>query len=101
MFGRGWDQNDWALKSFPDRSKLDVLFPDVPVFLMRIDGHAALVNAKALELAGITADTKIAGGEIILKDGVPTGLLIDNAVDLVKSKIEVPGVKDLDTAELF
>jgi predicted amidohydrolase YtcJ len=98
VFGRGWDQNDWTVKSFPDRSKLDVLFPDVPVFLMRIDGHAALVNAKALELAGITADTKIAGGEIILKDGVPTGLLIDNAVDLVKSKIEEPGVKDLETA---
>ena len=91
LFGRGWDQNDWKIKEYPDRKMLDVLFPDVPVFLMRIDGHAALVNSKALELAGITTSTKINGGEIILKDGQPTGLLIDNAVDLVKNKIPEPG----------
>lgn len=91
LFGRGWDQNDWNVKEYPDRFKLDSLFPDVPVFLMRIDGHAALVNSKALELAGITKDTKVTGGEIILKNGKISGLLIDNAVDLVKNKIPEPG----------
>lgn len=81
--GRGWDQNDWAVKEFPSREKLDSLFPDEPVFLKRVDGHAALVNKKALDLAGITAATKVKGGDIILKDGVPSGMLIDNAIDLV------------------
>jgi predicted amidohydrolase YtcJ len=90
LFGRGWDQNDWVIKEFPDREKLDSLFPDMPVFLMRIDGHAALVNSKALEIAGITQNTKVAGGEIIIKNGKVTGLLIDNAVDLVKNKIPEP-----------
>jgi predicted amidohydrolase YtcJ len=81
--GRGWDQNDWTDKQFPDRAKLDELFPDNPLMLTRIDGHAALVNGKAMELAGIDAKTKIEGGEIILKNGQPTGILIDNAMELV------------------
>lgn len=90
IFGRGWDQNDWTNKSFPDKTKLDSLFPDVPVFLMRIDGHAALVNQVALDLAGVTASTKVDGGELILSNGKLSGLLIDNAVDLVKLKIPEP-----------
>jgi predicted amidohydrolase YtcJ len=81
--GRGWDQNDWADKQFPNRAKLDELFPDNPVMLTRIDGHAALVNSKALELAGIDAKTKIEGGDVILKNGQPTGVLIDNAMELI------------------
>jgi len=88
--GRGWDQNKWNNKDFPDKTKLDELFPDNPVYLIRIDGHAALVNAKALEIAGIDEKTKIKGGDIILKNGKPTGLLVDNAMDLVKSKIPRP-----------
>lgn len=100
VFGRGWDQNDWENKSWPDRSKLDSLFPDVPVFLMRIDGHAALVNGKALALAGITGSTTVNGGDVFKKNGVPTGLLIDNAVDLVKAKIPEQGVKQLQEALL-
>jgi len=91
IFGRGWDQNDWEVKEFPDNAKLDSLFPDVPVFLMRIDGHAALVNSKALAICGVTEDTKVDGGELIKKNGKLTGLLIDNAVDLVKLKIPEPG----------
>lgn len=90
LFARGWDQNDWPGKTYPDKKRIDELFPDIPVFLMRIDGHAALVNQKALDIAGITADTKVHGGEIILHNGNPSGLLIDNAVDLVKSKIPEP-----------
>ena len=97
---RGWDQNDWAIKAYPVKNKLDELFPDVPVFLMRIDGHAALVNQKALEIANVTASTKIDGGEIILKDGKPTGLLIDNAVDLVNNKIPKPSKANQSEAVL-
>lgn len=87
ILGRGWDQNDWAVKQFPDKTKLDKLFPDVPVFLQRVDGHAALVNQKALDLAGITSQTKIPGGEIEIVNGKCTGILIDNAVDSVKKYI--------------
>lgn len=88
--GRGWDQNDWPVKEFPVNEKLNELFPDKAVALKRIDGHAYLVNNKALELAGITAETKIEGGEIILKNGQPTGVLIDNAMELVNASIPVP-----------
>ena len=56
--GRGWDQNDWENKMFPNKSQLDVLFPDVPVVLERIDGHAYLVNQKALDMAKITTKTQ-------------------------------------------
>lgn len=81
--GRGWDQNDWDLKIFPTKEKLDALFPDTPVAITRIDGHALLVNQKALDLAGITKDSKVKGGEFIKKDGELTGVLIDNAMDLI------------------
>ncbi|WP_400192300.1 amidohydrolase [Hymenobacter sp. B81] len=91
LTGRGWDQNDWPVKQFPTKDTLDRLFPDVPVFLIRIDGHAALVNQKALDLAGITARTPISGGTITRNaQGQLTGLLVDNAVDLVSSKIPEP-----------
>jgi predicted amidohydrolase YtcJ len=63
--GRGWDQNDWEVKEFPSKTKLDELFPDRPVFLKRIDGHACIVNQRALDLARITAHLKIAGGEVM------------------------------------
>src|SRR5690606_27574042 len=63
--------------------ELDSLFPNTPVALQRIDGHAYLVNSKALELAGITAKTKVAGGEVVLENGEPTGILIDSPMDLI------------------
>ncbi len=81
--GRGWDQNKWPGKAYPDNTALNELFPGKPVLLKRVDGHAAVANAKALELAGITAATKIEGGAIEIKDGKLTGTLIDNAVELV------------------
>ncbi len=89
LYGRGWDQNDWDIKEFPSKEQLDSLYPDRPVFLKRIDGHAALANQKALDLAKIHADTKIAGGNIELKNGQPTGILIDNAMDIVEAVIPV------------
>ena len=81
--GRSWDQNDWAVKEFPNKSGLDELFPDVPVYLVRVDGHAGWCNSKALEIAGVTANSKVHGGDVILTQGIPTGVLIDNAMGLI------------------
>ncbi len=85
--GRGWDQNDWEVKEFPTKKRLDELFPDTPVALKRIDGHAYLANSKALELAGINAETNTEGGEIILNNGEPTGIIIDSPMDLINASI--------------
>ena len=92
LYGRGWDQNDWDVKEFPSKEKLDALFPNRPVFLKRIDGHAALANQKALDLAQVTAATTIAGGSLELKNGKLTGILIDNAMGLVEKVI--PSISD-------
>lgn len=83
--GRGWNQNLWEVKEFPTKDKLDELFPDTPVALTRIDGHAYLVNQKALDLANITTETKIDGGLVEVKDGKLTGILIDTAMGLVNA----------------
>jgi len=84
--GRGWDQNLWKSKVFPTQEKLSLAFPDYPVFLTRVDGHAALANASALSLASITKDTKNPSGGEILRDrsGHATGVLIDRAMSLVR-----------------
>lgn len=81
--GRGWDHTLWATDSFPDNKELNELFPNKPLLIRRVDGHAALANAKALEIAGITAETKIEGGFIGIEDGILTGILLDNAYDSV------------------
>ena len=83
IIGRGWDQNDWEVKEFPTKKELDFIFPNTPVSLTRIDGHAMIVNSKAIEMAGITKNTKIAGGEVILKNDEPSGILIDTPMGLV------------------
>lgn len=83
IYGRGWDQNDWPVKEFPNKEDLDVLFPDTPVALSRIDGHALWVNSKALAMAGITVDTKMDGGEVVLENGTPSGIIIDTPMRLV------------------
>lgn len=82
ILGRGWDQNLWADKRMPDNMELNALFPDRPVLLQRIDGHAAVVNQVALDRVGLNAKSVIAGGILELRDGKPTGLLVDNAVDV-------------------
>ena len=87
IIGRGWDQNDWAVKEFPNKEKLDELFPDNPVLLRRIDGHAAIANQKALDLGGIKAGAKVDGGEIEVKNGKLTGILIDNAIGLARAPV--------------
>lgn len=90
IIGRGWDQNDWEDKKFPNKKLLDALFPDTPVALTRIDGHAMLCNQAALDLANITKETKIDGGEIIIEDGELTGVLIDNPMELVEAIFPKP-----------
>ncbi len=87
ILGRSWDQNDWDIKEFPDKTKLDELFPETPVYLVRVDGHAGWCNSKALEIAGISASSKVQGGEVVLKNGQPSGILIDNAMGLIGSFI--------------
>jgi predicted amidohydrolase YtcJ len=85
--GRGWDQNKFPGKQFPTNDSLNILFPDKPVVLGRVDGHASVANAKALELAGIKPGQTLVGGEIEAKDGKLTGVLIDNAESLVDNMI--------------
>nr|WP_321230316.1 amidohydrolase [uncultured Psychroserpens sp.] len=81
--GRGWDQNDWEVKEFPKKTLLDKLFPNTPIALIRVDGHAVLCNQAALDLGNVTAASKIEGGEVVLENGELTGVLVDNAVDLL------------------
>lgn len=95
--GRGWNQNLWEVREFPNKSKLDELFPDIPVVLTRIDGHAYLVNQKALDLAGITAQTETEGGYVEVKDGKMTGILIDGAMGVINSI--APAISTEDAAQ--
>ncbi|SFC62308.1 hypothetical protein SAMN04487907_10691 [Zunongwangia mangrovi] len=81
--GGGWDQNDWEDKEFPTKDTLDRLFPDTPIALSRIDGHALLVNQAALDKAGITTETPFEGGDIEQKNGELTGILVDNPMQLI------------------
>ena len=96
--GRGWDQNDWEVKEFPDKSVLDEHFPDTPVLLRRIDGHAAWANSLALDMAGVTSRSAVEGGTILLRDGEPTGILVDNAISLVASRIPPPTREEMARA---
>lgn len=97
ILGRGWDQNLWEGQYFPSKSTLDSLYPDIPVLLTRIDGHAALANSKALAMGGITPKETILGGKVITQNGKMTGVLIDNAIDLVSANI--PDVSESDARE--
>jgi len=90
IIGRGWDQNDWKIKKFPNKAKLDKAFPETPVFLRRIDGHAAIANSAALKIANIDASQEVKGGKILTENGEPTGVLIDNAITLVSKHIPDP-----------
>ena len=85
--GRGWDQNRFPGKQFPTNEELNILFPDRPVILERVDGHASIANDFALALAGVKAGQTIEGGQFTMQNGKLTGLLIDNAVDAVVKKI--------------
>ncbi|MEJ6546971.1 MAG: amidohydrolase [Flavobacteriaceae bacterium] len=96
--GRGWDQNDWEVKEYPTKEALDALFPNTPVALERVDGHAYLVNQAALDLAGIHNNTVVSGGSIEKKGGVLIGILVDNPMALVDAVMPVPSISDKITA---
>ena len=89
ILGRGWDQNDWAVKRFPTHEALDAATSDHPVWLRRVDGHAGWANALAMRLAGVTRATSDPPGGRIERDpnGEPTGVFVDNAMDLVGSAV--------------
>jgi predicted amidohydrolase YtcJ len=91
LVGRGWDQNTWlrSNRELPTRQQLDPVFPSTPVYFTRVDGHAAWVNTEALRRAGVGATTADPPGGRIIRDakGEPTGVLVDNAMQLVGSKL--------------
>lgn len=91
--GHAWDQSLWPGKEFPTSGLLTAAAPDHPVYLTRVDGHAAWVNRKAMQIAGITRETPDPPGGKLVRDasGAPTGVLIDRAEGLVSSKIPEPG----------
>ena len=90
IIGRGWDQNDWDIKTLPTNKLLNEAFPDKAVILGRIDGHAYIVNDYALSLAGIDKNSKIEGGEFVKINGKLTGVLIDNAMQPINNIIPEP-----------
>lgn len=101
LTGRGWDQNDWSTQSFPTRSDLDDAFPDRPVWLERIDGHASWANTAALEAVGLESirDAENPQGGEIVRDaaGEPTGVFIDAAANMVGR--HVPGLSEDERME--
>ncbi|UCH10827.1 MAG: amidohydrolase [Fidelibacterota bacterium] len=94
--GRGWDQNDWELKTFPTSTVLDQATSNHPVMLTRVDGHAIWVNSRAMNLAGVTSSTLTPEGGAILRDKHhnPTGVFVDNAADLIRKVIPSPSKED-------
>lgn len=100
VLGRGWDQNDWERREFPSHAALAAAVPRHPVALWRVDGHALLANAAALELAGVDAATPDPPGGLILRDaaGDPTGVLVDAATALVEAHVPPLGADALRDA---
>ncbi|OBX27044.1 hypothetical protein LX77_00584 [Gelidibacter algens] len=98
--GRGWDQNNWEVKEFPNKALLDELYPDTPIALTRIDGHAILANQAALDLGNVTVDSNVDGGEVVIENGQLTGVLVDNAENLVMAYWPKSSKKELINALL-
>jgi len=94
--GRGWDQNRWPGGAFPTRASLDRACPALPVILTRVDGHAVWVNSKALDAAGVGRGTADPPGGKILRDaaGDPTGVFVDNALDMILAAVPPPTVAE-------
>ena len=92
--GRGWDQNRFPGKAFPTNAELNALFPDRPVLLERVDGHASIANEKALAIAGVKAGQTMEGGDFVVANGKLTGLLIDNAVGVVERNVPAATKED-------
>ena len=103
VIGVGWIETPWNPRRFPTRQDLDKVSPSHPVYLTRADGHAGVANSAALRLAGVTRDTKAPAGGDILKDaaGEPTGMLIDNAQDLLYARVPAPTDGQQDSAYIL
>ena len=97
VLGRGWDQNDWSKSEYPKATDLDLISMDHPMIFRRIDGHAAWTNTLAMKLANISENTVDVNGGIIIRDdiGYPTGIFIDNALDLIESQIPEKTEQDI------
>lgn len=100
VLGRGWDQNLWADKKMPDNKLLNTAFEQIPVILIRVDGHAVLANQKALDLAKITSKSIIERGNIELNNGKLSGILMENAADSILKIAEVTDKKIISKALL-
>ncbi|MDK2910161.1 MAG: hypothetical protein PWR20_1728 [Bacteroidales bacterium] len=100
LLGRGWDQNLFPDGQFPDNEALNKAFPGVPVYLVRIDGHAALVSDEAIRRVGENLLNNTSGGQILKKNGKPTGVLIDLAMEPVRSLIPAMNRQELEAALL-
>ena len=100
ILGRGWNQVLWPVKEFPTAADIDTVIDNRPVWLRRVDGHAAWANSRAMEIAGIGRDTPDPIGGKIIRDsnGEATGVFIDNAMALVASRIEAPDKEDIRLA---
>ncbi|MBM3429958.1 MAG: amidohydrolase [Bacteroidetes bacterium] len=100
IVGRGWDQSLWGTNDLPTNKELSAMFPDIPVCLYRVDGHALIANDYLLKKAGISSSTFMNGGKVQLENGKPTGLLIDNAMSLVEAHIPAFTEQDVISAIL-
>jgi len=92
LLGRGWDQNRWPGREFPTAADLDAAFPDRPVWLTRVDGHAGWANSAALRSVerDLTGDWQPDGGRVLRGEGRPTGIFVDAAMDLVDDIVPAP-----------
>lgn len=90
--GRGWNHTHWDINRFPTAEELDEVVSERPVWLSRVDGHAGWANSRAMEEAGITAETEAPEGGKIIRDenGEPTGVFVDAAMSLIESEIPAP-----------
>ncbi len=100
LVGRGWDQSLWGETDLPTDSLLNVSFPNTPVAITRVDGHAMLINQAMMDFVGISDTTFVEDGQIIKKNGRSTGILLDHAIDLVRKKLPQPKKEELKDAIL-
>lgn len=100
ILGGRWDQDKFAEKRYPTRWDLDAAVQDKPVFLIRVCGHMGVINSKALQLAGISKETKVDSGKVDLDEatGEPNGILRENALELISKAVPKPSAKELEEA---
>lgn len=91
--GRGWDQNNFPGKQFPNKRILDSMFGDKYIVLSRVDGHAVLANSNALKYCGVEIGREVEGGKILIENNQLSGVLIDNAVNLIENAMPKPSKK--------